>query len=293
MSEYAHHRSLVNFTWLDAHRNDPKVKLVEVDVDTTAYDSGHIPGALAFNWQTELQDTLRRDVASPEAFARLLGAAGIDDGTTVVLYGDHENWFAAYAFWLLRYYGHRDVKLLDGGRKKWIAEGRPFTTERPRVEATTYAIRDADPSLRAYRDQVLSIVQRGARKAALVDVRSEAEYRGEILAPPGLPETAQRAGHIPGAVNVPWSRAVREDGTFLNIEELRAIYESLGVTRESPVITYCRIGERSSHTWFVLSELLGYSNVRNYDGSWTEWGSLIGVPVERAAALAERTAVAA
>jgi thiosulfate/3-mercaptopyruvate sulfurtransferase len=258
--------TLVDLDWVEAHGKDAGVRLVEVDVDTTAYDTGHIPGAVGWNWQTELQDPLCRDVASPEAFAGLLGRSGVANDTTVVLYGDNNNWFAAYAAWLLRYYGHKGLKLVDGGRKRWLAEGRPLETGRP-----------------AYREQVQSVVQRSAGKVSLVDVRSPAEFSGEILAPPGMAEAAQRAGHIPGAVNVPWATAVNEDGTFQSPEALRALYEAQGVSAEKPVITYCRIGERSAHTWFVLTEILGFPNVRNYDGSWTEWGSMVGVPVERTA----------
>jgi thiosulfate/3-mercaptopyruvate sulfurtransferase len=222
-------------------------------------------------------------VAGAEAFELLLGDAGIAPDTTVVLYGDHNNWFAAYGAWLLRYYGHRSVKLMDGGRTRWIAEGRPLTTKRPRVTPSTYRVTGPNRALRALRKDVREIVRAPAPTAALVDVRSEAEYVGELLAPPGLAETAQRAGHIPGAVNVPWSRAVREDGTLKSHEELLAMYRSVGVVPERPVVTYCRIGERSAHTWFVLHEVLGYPDVRNYDGSWTEWGSLIDVPIERGA----------
>ncbi|MFQ3610905.1 MAG: sulfurtransferase [Fimbriimonadales bacterium] len=270
---------LVSTQWVAEHLNDPTIRLVEVDVDTQAYELGHIPGAVAFNWQTQLQDPVRRDIISKESLEQLLSQLGIRNDHTIVLYGDNNNWFAAYAFWVLKVYGHEKVVLMDGGRKKWIAEGREMTTEIPTYPPSDYQAKPADYSLRAFFPQVMENLNNEG--VALVDVRSPQEFTGELLAPPGLLETAQRGGHIPGARNIPWAQAVREDGTFKSPEELRALYETLGVTPDKSVITYCRIGERSSHTWFVLKYLLGYPNVRNYDGSWTEWGNIVGAPIER------------
>jgi thiosulfate/3-mercaptopyruvate sulfurtransferase len=270
---------LVTTDWVAQNLNNPKVKLIEVDVDTTAYDEGHASGAVAFNWTSQLQDQVRRDIISKEDLESLLGNAGVSHDDTVILYGDNNNWFAAYAFWLLEMYGHKDVKLMDGGRKKWLEENRPLTKDVPSPAKTGYKAQAPNTALRARRDQVLQAL--GNAKNALVDVRSPAEYKGEIMAPPGLAETAQRMGHIPGAANVPWAQAVREDGTFKSPEELRELYGSKGVTKDKEVIAYCRIGERSSHTWFALKHLLGYPDVRNYDGSWTEYGSLIDVPIEK------------
>ncbi len=270
---------LVSTEWVAEHRDDPTIRLVEVDVDTQAYEMGHIPGAVAFNWQTQLQDSVRRDIISKEDLEQLLSSLGIRNDHTIVLYGDNNNWFAAYAFWLLKVYGHEDVRIMDGGRKKWIAEGREITTEVPSYPPSQYQAKTPDYTLRAFFPQVMESL--GKPEVALVDVRSPQEFTGELLAPPGLMETAQRGGHIPGARNIPWAQAVREDGTFKSPEELRALYETLGVTPDKQVITYCRIGERSSHTWFVLKYLLGYPNVRNYDGSWTEWGNIVGAPIER------------
>ena len=270
---------LVTTQWVADHLNDPKVKLLEVDFDTTQYDEGHAPGAAGLNWTSQLQDQVRRDIATKEQISALLSQAGVSNDDTIVLYGDNNNWFAAYAFWLLRMYGHENLTLMDGGRKKWVEEGRPTTKDAPRAAATSYKAKDPDFSLRASRDEVLKAI--GGGKHALVDVRSPAEYNGEIMAPPGLPETAQRMGHIPGAQSVPWGQAVNEDGTFKSDEELKKLYESKGVTGAKDVIAYCRIGERSSHTWFALKYLLGYKNVKNYDGSWTEWGSMVGMPIER------------
>ncbi len=277
---YVHPEALVDADWVQAHLNDPKVRLVEVDVDTKAYDSGHIPGAVAFNWQKELQDQVVRAPIDADKLESLLSNAGISNDTTIVVYGDNNNWFAAWALWILKYYGHEDVRILDGGRAKWLADKREITTQVPHYNATTYSVPETNASIRVFRDQVLK--ELGDSNLALVDVRSPGEYSGELLAPANLPqEGAQRGGHIPGAANIPWSQAVREDGTFKSADELRALYGSKGVTPDKEVIAYCRIGERSSHTWFVLSYLLGYNNVRNYDGSWTEWGSLIGAPIEK------------
>jgi thiosulfate/3-mercaptopyruvate sulfurtransferase len=270
---------LVSTDWVADNLNNPKVKLIEVDVDTTQYDEGHAPGAVGFNWTSQLQDQTRRDVLSREQLSELMSDAGVSNDDTVVLYGDNNNWFAAYAFWLLEMYGHKDLKLMDGGRKKWVDENRPTTKDAAKTQKATYKAQEPNKALRARRDEVLAALNNG--KNALVDVRSPAEYNGEIMAPPGLPETAQRMGHIPGAANVPWAQAVREDGTFKPTAELEQLYGSKGVTKDKDVIAYCRIGERSSHTWFALRHLLGYPNVKNYDGSWTEYGSLIDVPIEK------------
>lgn len=277
---YAVEATLVSTAWLGEHLHDAGMRLVEVSVDTAAYDSGHIPGAVGWSWKQDTQDTLRRDVPDQAAFERLMGRAGIARDTTVVLYGDMDNWFATYAFWLLKYYGHPDVRLLNGGRKKWLAEGLPLTTDLPHYPPSDYRTHGRAADLRALRDAVAAHIGRAG--AALVDVRSPDEFAGKLLAPANLPqEGAQRGGHIPGAANIPWSKAVNEDGTFRSADELRALYEGQGITPDKEVIAYCRIGERSSHTWFVLTYLLGYPQVRNYDGSWTEWGSAIGVPIER------------
>jgi thiosulfate/3-mercaptopyruvate sulfurtransferase len=261
------------------HLNDGSFKLVEVDVDTNAYSEGHVPGAIGWNWTSQLQDQVRRDVISKGDLEQLLSQSGISNNDTIVLYGDNNNWFAAYAYWVLEMYGHRNLKLMDGGRKKWLDEQRPTTTDAPSASPSQYKASDPNMNLRARRDEVLSRL--GTQGSAMVDVRSPAEYNGEIMAPPGLPETAQRMGHIPGAANVPWGQAVREDGTFKAPEELQALYGGKGVTADKDIIAYCRIGERSSHTWFALKHLLDYPNVKNYDGSWTEYGSLIDVPVEK------------
>jgi thiosulfate/3-mercaptopyruvate sulfurtransferase len=277
---YVHPEVLVDADWVEAHLHDPMVRLIEVDVDTTAYDQGHIPGAVGFNWQSQLQDQVVRAPISQAQLEELLSNAGVSNDTTIVLYGDNNNWFAAWALWILKYYGHKDVRLLDGGRVKWLADKRVTTTEVPSYSRTGYLAQPPNPEIRALRDQMLA--ELGQSGVALVDVRSPAEYSGELLAPAHLPqEGAQRGGHIPGAANIPWSMAVSDDGTFKSAEELRSLYESKGVTADKEVIAYCRIGERSSHTWYVLHYLLGYPHVRNYDGSWTEWGSLISAPIEK------------
>lgn len=270
---------LVSADWVAQHKDDAGVCLVEVDVDTEAYKDGHIEGAIAWNWTTQLQDAQRRDILTREGIEELLGASGIGNDTHVVLYGDNNNWFAAYALWLLELYGHERVSLMDGGRVKWLADNRPTTTDVPAPAATSYKAQPANQALRARRDEVIEIARHGGRQ--LVDVRSPAEFNGEIIAPPGMTETAQRAGHIPGAKNIPWARAVNEDGTFKTVDELRALYEGAGIKVGEPTTAYCRIGERSSHTWFVLHHLLGVADVKNYDGSWTEYGSMIDVPIEK------------
>ncbi len=272
---------LVSTDWVKQHLNDPQVRIVEVDVDTQAYKAGHVPGAVGFNWQTELQDGVRRDILGQADFEHLLSASGIAPEHTVVLYGDNNNWFAAYGFWLFKIYGHADVRLMDGGRKKWLDEDdKPMTPDVPAITPTRYAAKAENTALRARVADVFRVLEK--RDHNLVDVRSNDEFTGKIIAPPGMSETAQRAGHIPGARNVPWSTAVAADGTFKPVDELRKVYlDGARVDPARPTIAYCRIGERSSHTWFVLKYLLGLPDVRNYDGSWTEYGNLIGVPIER------------
>ncbi len=279
MSSYAHPEVLVNTEWLSAHLGDPQVRLIEADVDTSAYNEGHIPGAIAWSWKTDLSDPVRRDITLWHQFESLLIRSGIQPGATLVIYGDNNNWFAAWAFWQLKIYGHKDVRLLNGGRKKWLAEAREITTEVPAYPQTKYSAPAPDYATRAFLADVLRATYAGS--AVLVDARSPQEFSGEILAPPGLAESCQRGGHIPDARNVPWGKAVNGDGTFKSYPELRALYAEEGVDGHKPVIAYCRIGERSSHTWFVLKYLLGYQDVRNYDGSWAEWGNLVGAPVER------------
>ncbi|WP_440006958.1 sulfurtransferase [Halomicrococcus sp. SG-WS-1] len=273
---------LVTADWveerLDQFRSDdPEYRLVEVDVDTEAYDEAHAPGAVGFNWETQLQDQTRRDILDKEDFEDLLGSHGISDDSTVVLYGDNSNWFAAYTYWQFKYYGHEDVRLLDGGRDYWVENDYPTTDEEPAFPTVGYDARGPFEGIRAYRDDVEKAIDRGV---PLVDVRSPEEFSGEVLAPPGLQETAQRGGHVPGAENVSWAATVNEDGRFKSADELRELYEDAGITDDQEVVAYCRIGERSSIAWFALSELLGYEDVTNYDGSWTEWGNLVDAPVE-------------
>jgi thiosulfate/3-mercaptopyruvate sulfurtransferase len=270
---------LVSTDWVAQHRTDPNVRVVEVDVDTAAYLQGHVPGAIGWNWTTELCDTLVRDIVPRAKLEQLLGSSGITPQSTIVLYGDNNNWFAAWAFWQLKIYGHRDVRIMDGGRKKWLAEGRDLETEPSKPATTTYAAQDPDLAIRAFLPEVQRAL--GRPETVLVDVRSPQEFTGEFLAPPVLPETCQRGGHIPGAKSIPWAKACNDDGTFKSVPELSALYGAQGVTPDRDVIAYCRIGERSSHTWFVLKYLLGFPRVKNYDGSWTEWGNLVGAPVER------------
>jgi len=269
--------ALVTTDWVAD--NLDRIRVVEVDEDTDAYASGHIRGAVALNWMTEMQDRVVREIVSPEAFARTLGRKGIDEKDTVILYGGNNNWFAAYAYWLFKVYGHADVRLMDGGRKKWELEERELVVDVPEPASKTYSPQAQDLSIRALRDEVIA----GVNRVPMVDVRSSDEYSGRIAAPPHLPqESGQRKGHIPGAKSVPWSKAARDDGSFKSIEDLRHLYiAETGLSPEEPTITYCRIGERSSHTWFVLHELLGFNSVKNYDGSWTEYGSLVGVPIQR------------
>ncbi len=280
MSSQTQTKPLVTTEWIAEHANDSGLRLIEVDVDPTVYEKGHIEGAVGWNWQRDLQDQLARDIASREALAALLGKSGITPETTIVLYGDNNNWFAAYAYWALKYYGHDKVHLVDGGRVKWEKEGRAYTTDVPEQSAKTYHFAGPqNEKIRAFREHVLDKIG----KAALVDVRSPKEFSGELLAPENLPqEGAQRGGHIPTAASIPWATAVNaEDGTFKSTDELKEIYGGKGVVPNKEVIAYCRIGERSAHTWFVLHELLGYPDVKNYDGSWTEWGSSIRVPIEK------------
>jgi thiosulfate/3-mercaptopyruvate sulfurtransferase len=280
MAAYAHPESLVDTQWVADHANDANVRLVEVDVDTSAYEQGHIAGAVGWNWQSQLQQSLQRDLISQEEIEQLLGKSGIDNNTTIVLYGDNNNWFACWAFWQLKHYGHNDVRLMNGGRAKWEAENRPLTADPASVAVKSYRAGSPNESIRAYRDQVLASVNAG--NVALVDVRSPDEYSGKLLSPPNMPqEGSQRGGHIPGAASIPWGQAVSEDGTFKSADDLQALYGGKGIDGNKDTVAYCRIGERSSHTWFVLTQLLGYNNVSNYDGSWTEWGSIVGAPIEK------------
>jgi len=281
MNGYAHPEVLVETDWVKANLGKPGIKLVEIDVDTKAYDAGHIPGAVGFNWQTQLQDQVGRDIIGQEEFEQLVGGAGIGPRDTVILYGDNNNWFAAYGFWLFKIYGHKEVRLMNGGRQKWLDEAdKELTTERPNPTPVSYKVRETRPELRALLPDVLQVAK--SRSDNLVDVRSPDEFTGKVIAPPGMTETAQRGGHVPGAKSIPWGTSVAPDGTFKLADELRTIYlEQKGVDPTRPTIAYCRIGERSSHTWFVLRYLLGLKNVRNYDGSWTEYGNLIGAPIEK------------
>jgi len=270
---------LVTTEWLAEHVNDDRVVVAEVDENPDLYDEGHIAGAVKLHWRDDLQDPVERDLVDKPTFERLMSERGISNGSTLVLYGDRNNWFAAYAYWYLKIYGHEDVRILDGGRQKWADDGREFTTEPPQRQQSEYTASERDESIRIYRETVKDGI--GEQSKALVDVRSPQEYSGELIAPPGYEqEGAQRGGHIPTAASIPWATAVRDDGTFKSADELRELYESKGVTPEKEVTAYCRIGERSAHTWFVLRELLGYETVKNYDGSWTEWGNLVDVPIE-------------
>ncbi len=279
MDDYARTEALVDTAWAAEHVKDPNVRFAEIDVDTYSYEEAHVPGAVGWNWTTDLCDTRERDILSKAAFEELMSRSGISNDTMVVLYGDNHNWFAAWAFWQMKIHGHEKVALMNGGRQKWIEEGRQLATEVPKPARTTYRAKDADSSLRAMLAEVREAVS--AKSHDLVDVRSPGEFTGELLAPPGLPETCQRGGHLPGAVNVPWGTVCNEDGTFKGIEQLRAMFGEKRITGSKPIIAYCRIGERSSHMWFVLKYLLGFDRVKNYDGSWTEWGNLVHAPIEK------------
>jgi thiosulfate/3-mercaptopyruvate sulfurtransferase len=282
MAEYAHPEVLVSTDWVAEHANDPNVRIVESDEDVLLYDVGHVPGAIKVDWHTELQHQVVRDYVDKDAFAKLVGAKGIGNNHTIVFYGDRNNWWACYALWVFKMYGHQDCRIMNGGRQKWIDEGRPLTQERPNYPAVTYAASGPDLSIRAFRQEVMEHIQ--AHKP-LIDVRSPGEYSGELLHMPDYPqEGALRGGHIPGAASVPWGQAVAPNATFKSADELKVLYEGrAGLKQQDDVVVYCRIGERSSHTWFVLTYLLGYPQVRNYDGSWTEWGNLVGAPIEKTA----------
>jgi len=279
--KYAHPEVLVDTKWVQEHHLDPNVRIAEVDYDSTAnYNQGHIPNSVLLDWKRDINDPVRRDILSKSQLEDLFSRNGISNGTTLVLYGDFNNWFAAFAFWVFKYYGVGDVRLMNGGRKKWIEEDKPLTREAPNIQKTEFRASAPDESIRSYLDDVRKAIAIGG--VVLVDVRSPKEYSGEVLAPPEYPtEHAQRGGHIPGAKNIPWAQAVNDDGTFKSVEELESLYKPKGVTPEREVIAYCRIGERSSHSWFVLKYLLGYPNVRNYDGSWTEWGNLVRSQIEK------------
>ena len=281
MADYAND-VLVDTQWVEEHLDDDSIRIVEVDENPALYAEAHIPGAIGFDWRRDLQDQVKRDFLGPEEFSALFGSRGISDDHTIVLYGDRNNWFAAYTYWYLKYYGHDAVRLVNGPREKWISEGRPTTADVPQHAPVTFTAKGADDSIRAKRDEVLAALDDGKR---LVDVRSPQEYSGELIAMPGYEqEGAQRAGHIPGAKSIPWAQAVQEDGTFKTVDDLTELYTAKGALAGEPIIAYCRIGERSAHTWFVLHELLGHDDVRNYDGSWTEWGNLVNVPIEKDAA---------
>ncbi|MFV2062082.1 MAG: sulfurtransferase [Chloroflexota bacterium] len=282
MSGYANQSALVSPDWAKEHIDDESVRFIEVDVDTASYEQGHIPGALGWDWTSQLSDGVRRDIVSREDLSQLLSDSGVGPDTHILLYGDNNNWFAAWAYWQLKLHAVEKVSLIDGGRKYWLDHDLPISTDVPSYPASGIQLPESDFSLRAFRDDILPRI--GDADLALVDVRSPAEFSGEVMAPPGMSESAQRAGHIPGAASAPWAQTVNEDGTFKSADELRDHYGAKGVTSDMDIIAYCRIGERSSHTWFVLHELLGYANVRNYDGSWTEWGSMINVPIENPSA---------
>lgn len=280
MSEYAHPETLVDTSWANDHLNDSNVRLIEADEDVLLYEIGHIPGAVKLDWHVDVQDPVSRDFVDKTGFEQLMSRWGIANDTTIVLYGDRNNWYAAYTFWLFTIYGHKNLKILNGGRAKWEAEKRPFTKDVPTFTPTAYHAQEADESIRAFRDEVVIGLKDQQRR--LIDVRSPQEYKGELLHMVNYPqEGAQRGGHIPGAKNIPWATAANENGTFKSSEELQAIYGAQDISPDKDVITYCRIGERSAHTWFVLTQLLGYPRVRNYDGSWTEWGSLVRAPIEK------------
>ena len=278
MAEYAKD-VLVDTQWVQDHLDDDSIRIVEVDENPALYADAHIPGAIGFDWKKDLQDPVKRDFLGPEAFGELFGSRGITNDHTIVLYGDRNNWFAAYTYWYLKYYGHDNVKLMNGPREKWISEGRPTSTDVPSYDSQRFAAQEGDASIRAMRDEVQAALD---SDTSLVDVRSPQEFSGELIAMAGYEqEGAQRAGHIPGAASVPWAQAVKEDGTFKDADELRQLYRDKGVVNGNPIIAYCRIGERSAHTWFVLHELLGQDDVKNYDGSWTEWGNMVAVPIEK------------
>jgi len=282
MSEYVHPEVLVSTEWLVEHLQDPKIRIVESDEDVLLYDKGHVPGAVRIDWRSDQQDQLRRDFVDKAGFEALAARNGIANDTTVIVYGDRNNWYATYTFWLFKLYGHKDIRVLNGGRAKWEAEGREWSKAMPSYPATSYTATQPDTSIRAFRDEVIGQYVGAPAGKTLVDVRSPAEYKGEVIAMVDYPqEGAQRGGHIPGARSIPWAKAANGDGTFKSADELSALYQGEAITPDTQVVTYCRIGERSSHTWFVLTQLLGYGKVKNYDGSWTEYGSLVGVPIEK------------
>jgi thiosulfate/3-mercaptopyruvate sulfurtransferase len=279
--EYAHPEVLVDTQWVEDHLKDPKVRVAEVDYDPTAnYKLGHVPGAILFDWKEDINDPLSRNILGKQSYEDLMQKGGINNDTTLILYGDFNNWFAAFAFWVFKYYGYKDIRIMNGGRKKWLEEDRPLSKDVQKYPKGNFKAAEPDKSIRVFLNYVRDSI--GSGQKVLIDVRSPKEFTGEILAPPEYPtEHAQRGGHIPGALNVPWGQAVNEDGTFKSTEDLKKLYESKGITSNKEVITYCRIGERSSHTWFVLKYLLGYPNVKNYDGSWTEWGNMIDNLIEK------------